>query len=215
MPSLDWNRRVWQEYTWLRGGEEWTDEMALGGRVSSQRWKDSLVATFITANVKPQMAALEIGCGHGRWSTELAKRVKTLRCVDIEPKCVEFTSRLFEKRPGVVVMQNDGTSLPFVVNASIDFVFSFDTFVHIDEPETRAYVKEFARVMKRQAMGVIHHAGDPTAEQRARGCRSDVTAKRFIKILNQHGFVVIRQGDSWDGGDVRLAGDTITVFVRP
>jgi ubiquinone/menaquinone biosynthesis C-methylase UbiE len=189
--------------------------MAASCGVTPEAWKASIVRTFITANVKPSTVALEIGLGHGRWSIEIAPRVRQLIAVDLAQSCIEFCRKRLKDRTNVAYFVNDGKSLPEAATASIDFIFSFDTFVHIEEPETRSYAKEFARVLKRQALGVIHHAGNPTPAQRAKGCRSQVTAAQFAKILTENGLVVIRQTDSWDGGDVKMAADVVTVFVKP
>jgi cyclopropane fatty-acyl-phospholipid synthase-like methyltransferase len=104
--------------------------------------------------------------------------------------------------------------LKTIVDASVDFVWSFDTFVHIDEAELRSYVKEIYRVMKRHSSGCIHHPDKP--DNKLSGARSAVTAKMFHKIFSDAGFFVIRQVDSWGSGcNVKLCGDMISVFVKP
>lgn len=235
MPDLLWNHLVWTGYGWPQHGEEWTVEMAAFCGMTPEVWKASVVREFIVPHLRKDKSALEIGCGHGRWSTEIASRVNRFIGIDLNESCVEYCKNLLREnlanrfKNGVGVGEqrhgfsgfdgryssgfyvNGGSDLSCVGKDCFDFIFSFDTFVHIEELETRAYIKEFDRVLKRQTMSVIHHAGNPTPEQRARGCRSQVTAKMFSKILTENGLVVIRQTDTL----VTMNNDCITVFVKP
>ena len=51
----------------------------------------------------------------------------------------------------------DSPSLADVAPNSVDFVWSFDAFMHIAAADTASYLREFARVMRPGAVGVIHH----------------------------------------------------------
>jgi SAM-dependent methyltransferase len=217
MPDLSWNRRVWSDYSWPQHGEEWSAEMAVYCGVTPEHWKNSVAREFLIPHLRKDKAVLEIGAGHGRWSEIIIPRSGEVWLFDLNPSCREFLRKNFGGK-GVFVPDCDGKTLRrgrVDGGEWVDFIWSFDTFVHIEEPETRSYAREFARLMKRQTMGVIHHAGNPTAEQRARGCRSQVTARQFEKILGEAGLVVIRQTDSWGECNVKLAGDVVTVFVKP
>lgn len=218
VPSLEWNRSVWdKDYTWPADGDEWTQQAEFCG-VPYQKWKDSLAEAFIISNTKPDTVALEIGAGHGRWSPYLANRVVNghLNLVDLSSSCIEFCKKKLSNFKNVSYFSNDGRSLPFIKSDSIDFVWSFDTFVHIEEPEVRSYTRELFRVLKRQGMGIIHHSGNPTPEQKRNGARTQLTGDKFREILQSNGFYVIMQVDSWgDKCNLKMAGDTMTVFVRP
>lgn len=212
MPDLLWNHLVWTGYGWPQHGEEWTVEMAAFCGMTPEVWKASVVREFIVPHLRKDKSVLEVGPGHGRWSAEILPRVNYTFLVDLNPACTAYCNERFKEFKDKACLTNDGSSLSGLIqDGCIDFIFSFDTFVHIEEPETRAYIKEFARVVKRQTMSVIHHAGNPTPEQRARGCRSQVTAKMFSKILTENGLVVIRQTDTL----VTMNNDCITVFVKP
>lgn len=242
MPSLDWNRRVWSDYAWPQHGEEWSAEMAVASGMTPDAWKDSVVREFLIPHLRKDKVVLEIGPGHGRWSKIIVPRSEHVYLVDLNRSCLDFLRELFKDCDHVALavpnceggvfadygvlshMDWSPAKAPAkpvggiieIRDESIDFVFSFDTFVHIEEPETRAYIKEFARVLKRQTMSVIHHAGNPTAEQRARGCRSQVTQKLLSKILVENGLVVIRQTDTWgEKSNVKLNSDCVTVFIKP
>jgi beta-1,4-mannosyl-glycoprotein beta-1,4-N-acetylglucosaminyltransferase len=220
--SVDWNRSVWSSYPWTEDGDEWKEFSAFSG-VPYAAWKDSFAQTFLYPYLGPAISVLEIGAGHGRWSREIAPRLPiwaTLHLVDVTPECVEYLKKLFRMFDHgdynrMFCHLNDGRTLPMLQAASIDFVFSFDVFVHVEEPDFRSYAKELRRVMIPKAMGVIHHPGNPNSEQKAKGCRSSLTAQAVRKILTEERFMVLRQADAWDGGNVKGAGDMISVFVRP
>lgn len=220
MPTLDWNLSVWgRGYAWPKDGDEWSEAAEACG-VPYEQWKGQLIRTFMVQHLRPQHTALEIGPGHGRWSVELQKRVPSgvLHLVDLSPSCVEFCKKRLSDGKNVMYHVTDGKSLSGVGTSSVDFVWSFDTFVHIEEDEIRGYAKELHRVMRPQSIGVIHHAGSPTDAQRAAGMRSNAGGRVISEILPRNGLHVIRQTDQWGDNNscnVKLAGDLITVFARP
>lgn len=218
MPTIDWNRKVWDgAYAWEKDGDEWTQQAEYCG-VPYDKWKDQLARTFLIPNIRPESTVLEIGPGHGRWSLLIPQRISkgTLHLVDLSPSCVDFCRKRLAAHQNVQYHVNDGQSLSMLLGQSIDFVWSFDSFVHIEEPELRAYARELHRVMKPQSMGVIHHPGSPTSAQRQNGMRSMIDSRKFGAILAENGLHVIRQTSDWgDGCNMALTGDALTVFARP
>lgn len=217
MPDTKWNLDVWDKaYAWTKDGDEWDDFARFCG-VPYETWKASLARTFLIPYLRGGEAVLEIGPGHGRWSALIPERIPggTLHLVDLSPSCIEFCRKKFSQHGNVKFWVNDGRSLKDIADQSVDFVWSFDTFVHIEEPEVRAYAAELRRVMKRQSMGVIHHPGSPTPEQRQNGMRSLVDGRRFARILAENSLHVIRQTGEWGGGcTLASSGDILTVFAR-
>lgn len=218
MPTIEWNKTVWDTaYTWPKDGDEWDDSARFCG-VPYEKWKDELVRAFIVPHIKPDSQVLEIGPGHGRWSALIPHRITkgTLHLIDLSQSCIEFCKKRLAEHQNVKYLVNDGRRLDGIADKSIDFVWSFDTFVHIEEPEVRSYAREFARAMKPQSMGVIHHSGSPTFEQKQSGMRSEVGGRKFGAIFAEAGLHVIRQVAEWGQGcNMKLTGDTMTVFARP
>lgn len=210
----EWNRRVWDAYPWPKDGDEW-DAFARRSGTPYESWKDSLCRAFLFPHVRPGVAAMEIGPGHGRWTAVLAPRVGRLTVVDISERCLSYCKERFKDRPNIEYVLAGGGRRLEGAPEQIDFLWSFDTFVHIEEPETEAYLGHFQRVMRRGAMGVVHHPGTPSPDERRNGCRSQMRAETWVKLLRRRKFHVVRQTDAWDGGDVRLNSDAITVFVKP
>ena len=218
MPDIQWNKAVWdRDYLWPIDGDEWTQQADFCG-VPYGRWKESMARTFLIPYLKENSVVVEIGPGHGRWTRFIHERVTkgVIHLVDLSRSCIEFCRGRFDGA-GVRFHVNDGKTLPpAIAPGSADFIFSFDTFVHIDETEVKSYAREFFRVLKTHGMGVIHHAGTPTPDQRMAGARSDVGQRAFWQILTDAGFFVIRQASEWDPGcNLKLTGDILTIFVKP
>lgn len=55
--------------------------------------------------------------------------------------------------------------LPAIPTASVDYVFSFDTFVHFDPPLFDAYLGEIARVLRPGGVLHLHYAQALTENQ--------------------------------------------------
>jgi Methylase involved in ubiquinone/menaquinone biosynthesis len=219
MPSIEENLAVYSSQgVFPSHGDGWTNQAEYCG-VNYELWKAELFDEFAKPFILSDGLVLEIGPGHGRWSQLLAPLVPQGRCilVDLSPACIDYCRSRLYSFGNVTYMVNNGYSLPFLPTGSIDFIWSYDTFVHIEEPETRSYFLEFRRVLKLGARGCIHHPGTPTAEQRSAGWRSMVTAAVVRKIAQESELKVMRQTDSWGPNgmcNTKLHSDIITEFTR-
>lgn len=157
--SIENNLRKWDdEYDWPQDGDEWDGQARFSGQPYG-KWKDSVVATFLVPNLSPGAVVLEIAPGHGRWSNEIVDKCGRLILVDLSPNCIEFCQRRFESLPNVEYLVNDGMSLQGVADGSVDFVWSYDAFVHMSADVIDRYFSEFRRVLKPGGKAAIHHAG--------------------------------------------------------
>jgi ubiquinone/menaquinone biosynthesis C-methylase UbiE len=200
------NYVMWQGYDWTGRGEEWT---------ASDEWKKALVNLVLLKYIKPGGVALEIGPGAGRWSEVLQKIAARLILVDLADKCIEVCRDRFSKCKNVEYHVNDGHTLSFLADESVDSIWSFDVFVHINVLDTASYIKECRRVLKPGGIAVIHHPKKSTTYED--GWRSNTTAEVFQKMLHQNNLDLVSEFDSWgDHGqyDVRHYGDVITVFAK-
>lgn len=81
--------------------------------------------------------ALDMGCGSGRWSKYLSKKVKFIEAID--PSTAVITAREFlSGNENVRVTQASADNIPFA-DSSFDFVFSLGVLHHI--PDTRLALK--------------------------------------------------------------------------
>ena len=146
--SAAMNKVIWEAWDWSAAGEEWTP---------SSEWKASLIRKVLEPNVPEGSRVLEIGPGGGRWTGELLKRAAKLTGVDISETCVEKCRERFGDDDKAEFFVVSGSDLEGVEDGSIDVIWSFDVFVHINEAEVEGYAKEFARVLAPGGCGIIHH----------------------------------------------------------
>lgn len=201
------NRAIWEAWDWQAQGEEWTPSAA---------WKASLVAEVLEPNVPRGVSVLEIGPGGGRWTEFLIERAKKLVAVDISSTCVQLCQERFGEVSRAQFLVTDGVSLAGVPAESVEVVWSFDVFVHINAAEIDLYLGEIDRVLVPGGRAVIHHG---TCAGRRGGWRSDLTSGHFEQLLAAHGFTIVDRLHDWKHGgdrfDLAAYDDRITVFEKP
>jgi ubiquinone/menaquinone biosynthesis C-methylase UbiE len=202
--SLAANKQIWEHWNWEGGGEEWT---------ISPEWKNSLIQNVLLRYIPSGGHILEIGPGAGRWTAELLGMADTFTAIDVAESCIRLCRQKFGGERGQFLVGN-GKDLEAIADASIDSLWSFDAFVHINVPETASYVREFRRVMRAGAVAVIHHGKYGGIEG---GWRSNLTSEAFHKLLQDHGFKILHEFETWsDAGREYPVGryhDEITVFA--
>ncbi len=204
--SLAGNKFIWEHWDWSGRGEEWTPSAA---------WKTSVVKKFIDPHFSNQDATLEVGPGAGRWSEYLIPKAKTYLGIDLSEACVAECRKRFASCQNARFEVGNGRDLGSVSTGSIDGIFSYDVFVHINGLEFESYVSDFSRVLKHGGVGIIHHGSSGGS---GGGHRSDVTTAQVREYILRHGLELVEQIDSWvDQGEQHQAGlysDVITIFRK-
>ncbi len=205
--SAGLNKLIWESWDWAAEGEEWTP---------SPEWKESVLRHILLKHMPEGGTQLEIGPGGGRWTETLVDIADRLIAVDISAECLRVCAERFHDADNVEFVLTPGNSLPGVADESVDAIWSFDVFVHINRAEVEKYAAEFARVMRPGGVGVIHHG---TVGGKNGGWRSDMTAGGMLNCLREEGLEIVEQFKEWsDEGREYQAGlydDAITVFRKP
>jgi SAM-dependent methyltransferase len=141
-----------QKYDWKDAGEEWSEPWGS----SAAQWSGTILPRI--RDCLPTGTILEIAPGFGRWTDYLKDYCQQLWVVDASSECVEACSRRFAAESHLRCYLNDGRSLPMIADASVDFVFSFDSFVHLRRDLVEAYLSELRRTLKLGGKGFIHHS---------------------------------------------------------
>ena len=183
MVSVNYNKKWWgQDYDWSEAGDEWSRPW--GG--PEAQWYGSLYPRI--HRFLPTGQVLEIACGHGRWTHFLKDQCEGLTGVDLSDKCVDACRERFASSSNVRFLTNDGTTVPEIADASIDFIFSFDSLVHADRETIAAYLTEFRRVLKSEGVAFIHHSnlgGSSFLSRQFRKIPKVGGALRKLRVLDQ------------------------------
>lgn len=202
--SVEENALKWNLYRWDRGENEWSD---------SQQWKDSVIQHVMLKNIPPGHVVLEIGPGFGRWTRKLIEISRHAVVVDVTEKCIAHCKKLFADNDNVEFHVNDGRSLDVVADNTIDFIWSYDVFVHIEPPDIDGYLGEFRRVLKDDGLAIIHHG---VVGKTDFSWRSSLTLQAFNELLEKNDFAILEQFNSWGEHDEFnvAASDMITIFKQ-
>lgn len=153
MASIDANKEAWDQlYDWSSGGTEWSK--AWGG--TDMQWFGTIlprIRRFI-----PCDTILEIAPGYGRWTRFLKDYCRRLIVVDLSENCIRACRERFAAFSHIEYHVNDGRSLDMINDASLDFVFSFDSLVHAEDTAIDAYLAELSRTLKPDGGAFIHHS---------------------------------------------------------
>lgn len=153
MPTVTWNKNEWDGgYDWPSSGDEWS--VAWGGPHS--QWITCIwprVAEFL-----PASSVLEIAPGYGRWTQYLLPQSTSYAGVDLSAACVAACEKRFADQSHATFAVNDGKTLPMIGDESIDFIFSFDSLVHVEADVIGSYLREFSRVLRPDGVAFIHHS---------------------------------------------------------
>ena len=78
--------------------------------------------------------------------------------MDVSAQCVQASQNRFAKESTVSFHLNDGKSLEFAADNSVDFVFSMDSLIHADEIALKAYIMEIHRILTKDGVAFLHHS---------------------------------------------------------
>ncbi len=215
MPSLEWNKNTWdKEYNWKLKGEEW-----------SQVWGSSEAQWF--SSIYPRIHrfigcdnVLEIACGYGRWTKFLMQYTANIFSgVDLSEECIQYCKDNFKAKK-CTFFRNDGVSLAAVSVNKFDFVFSFDSLVHVSQEVLQNYIQQILSLLKPDGVCFIHHSNfgevlKQTGVQEDHGgykhMRDQTTSSKDIYdfILDHGGKVICQEIIDWGGGD---SIDCLTTF---
>jgi hypothetical protein len=163
------------KYDWKGAGEEWSAPWGSSGA----QWAGTIFPRI--HDCLPACTILEIAPGFGRWTHYLKDYCEELWVVDKSSQCIEACRERFAAESHVHCCLNDGRSLSMVPDDSVDFVFSFDSFVHTNRDVVDAYLRELGTKLKIGGKGFIHHSNFGEYVNSPRERLPEVVAKPLIK----------------------------------
>jgi len=161
-------------------GDEWICAEAMGVDVPADQ-----IVLYIDENVigpffRTPKVILEIGSGGGRFTEALLPRCNKLLATDTSQAMLKLMRERFAHHPNIEYLLLNGMGLSPIPDKSIDAVFSYDVFVHIQHWDIFNYLSEISRVLVPGGKAIIHHSNT----------FSDLGWKRFLAdvgpSLNRH-----------------------------
>jgi len=131
-------------------GLEWGDPDVVS---PLQFIRDEYVLPFVNS----AQVAVEIGPGGGRWTRYLLG-FKTLYAVDFHQELLDQLKRNFGRHRNIRFIKNGGTDFPEIAPESVDYIFSFGTFVHLEFDLIERYLEAMRMIAKPDANIVIQYA---------------------------------------------------------
>lgn len=211
------NSAMWDQYDWQRLGEEWTEQAHVQRGFDAEEWKARLIRERLERYMPSDGTLLEVGPGGGRWTESLLARSRSLMLVDVAAKCLSLCRERFHADPRLRFHLVDPTRPEFidasvVPDESVDGIWSYDVFVHINPTDISKYLRDFRRILRPGAAAVIHHTGrTPSDWDYKEAFRSQMNAEFFAHLARQAGLQVLDQSEAL----VHKPGDIITVLQKP
>ena len=163
------------KYDWKEAGEEWS----LPWGSSAAQWAGTIFPRI--RDSLPAETILEIAPGFGRWTHYLKDYCNELWAVDKSADCIDACQDRFASQTHVHCVLNDGRSLSMIPDSSVDFVFSFDSFVHPNRDVIEEYLRQLRTKMKMGGKGFIHHSNFGEYVNSTRERLPEVITKPLIK----------------------------------
>jgi SAM-dependent methyltransferase len=153
MATIDENLKIYNEtYSWPEEGDEWSKSWGS----AKMQWNITIlprIQTFL-----PSKNVLELAPGFGRWTQFLKNYSENLYLVDFSEKCINNCKKRFVDESNIKYFVNDGLHLDMIEDKSIDFIFSFDSLVHVDEFTMKSYIKEISKKLSKNGIAFLHHS---------------------------------------------------------
>ena len=148
-------------------GDEWTVEVENSGQNAygldhapssinfDQYISEQLLIPYLPSN---PAEGLEIGPGGGRLTALLLKTTRTLHVAEPSKSMIQHLKNRFGNLSALQYHQTDGKTLPALRPESLDYVVSFDVFVHFEPRLIYWYLSQIQKLLKPGGTGIIHYS---------------------------------------------------------
>lgn len=190
MPSLDWNRKwgaMMSNFSSGASEEHFGDRW---GRPDSFKPLREVRRRFLEPYFEDGSTVVEIGSGGGRW-TQYLRTAGQLIIVEFNPESFDCLRRRFPDLR-FTPYQTSGYEMQGVETESVNLVFTFDVFVHLEPEGIKAYLLEIERVLKRGGVAVVHYGDirkaiardNPGFSRMTRALMEELIAATGLRVLD-------------------------------
>jgi SAM-dependent methyltransferase len=109
---------------------EFTGERVIPGQVNDDLWAEHIARYAFAARLAAETRALDIGCGTGYGTAELAQHARFATGIDVSPDAIVYATEHYPI-PNATFLAASATALPFLA-ASFDLITAFEVIEHLD-----------------------------------------------------------------------------------
>jgi Methyltransferase domain len=147
--------------------------------------------TYILPYINFDHTAIEIGPGGGRWTRYLLS-FRSLYVVDNHQELLDELIKTF-KVPNLILVKNSGADFPEIPQNSVDFVFSFGVFVHLEQDVIGDYLKFLYPVVTNSASIVIQYSDKTKEEAKNNVGFSQNNPEDMRGLVRQMGYTILEE----------------------
>ena len=141
--------------------------------------------------VNPDHDAVEIGPGGGRW-TRYMLEFRRLYVVDYHQELLDELRTNFAQE-NITTIKNNGNDFPSIAPKSIDFLFSFGVFVHLDVNIIEKYAAAMKSIMKDDGDIVIQYADKDKEDAKRNPAFSENNPRIMRSLIEKAGFRIVQE----------------------
>ncbi|WP_425408867.1 class I SAM-dependent methyltransferase [Hyphococcus sp.] len=146
---------------------------------------------WIVPYVDAEKTCVEIGVGGGRWTRYLTG-FKKVYAVDYHEEMFAELKKTVDA-PNIEYVKNNGDDFPGVAPGSVDYLFTFGTFVHIDLDIIERYLENIRKILKPDARAFIQYS-DKTKERAKQNEHFSInTPGIMVPLVESKGFKVLEE----------------------
>jgi len=146
---------------------------------------------YVLPYVNAQHTVVEIGPGGGRW-TQYLLGFKSIIVVDFYAEMLDQL-KININKPHIRYVKNNGTDFPGIEKDSIDYLFSFGTFVHLDVHLIEAYLKNMREIIRPAANVVIQYSDKTKIMAQQEQSFSDNTPENMRRLVTEAGYTILEE----------------------
>ncbi len=109
---------------------EFTGERVIPGEVNDDLWAEHMARYAFAARLGSKTRALDIGCGTGYGTAELAQQARFASGIDVSTEAIAY-ARAHYPLPNVQFLAASATAAPFP-RASFDLITAFEVIEHLE-----------------------------------------------------------------------------------
>ena len=209
MPKLDTNLHLnmLEEGKRLRKGHNTTKDNVYGMEWGNPQTVEPLVYVkekFLIPYLSSNTSVLEIGPGGGRW-TQYMLETKHIYVVDYHQEILDELKSNFDM-PNMTFINNNGNDFPDIPEKSIDLLFSFGVFVHLDIDIIDNYLKNIKPLLHKKSNVIIHYSDKTKPMAKRNRSFSDNNPDKMRKLVLSHGYSIYEEdlGTMWHSSIIRF-----------